>query len=85
MILGGGRRYFPDSLLKEAREKGYQLVSNREQLAAANKTGKLIGLFAEEGLAAELDRDVTNQPSLAEMSKAAIEVLHQEKDGFFSC
>ena len=83
VILGGGRRYFPDSLLKEAREKGYQLVSNQEQLATSKKTGKLIGLFAEEGLAAELDRDVTNQPSLAEMSKAALEVLHQEKDGFF--
>lgn len=83
VILGGGKKYFPDSLLREAQKKGYQFVRNREQLAYVKKTGKLLGLFAEGGLAAELDRDATNQPSLAEMSETAIEMLHQEQEGFF--
>lgn len=83
VILGGGKKYFPESLLNKAKGKGYQYVSNREQLAAAKKADKLIGLFAEKGLAPELDRDITNQPSLAEMSEKALEVLNKDKDGFF--
>lgn len=83
VILGGGKKYFPNSLLKEAKETGYQFVNNRELLAGAGSTDKLIGLFAEGGLAPELDRDTTDQPSLAEMSEKAIQVLNRNKDGFF--
>lgn len=83
VILGGGKKHFPNSLLKEAIERGYQFVSDRGQLASAGSTDKLIGLFAEEALAPELDRDATNQPSLAKMSEKAIQVLNRDKDGFF--
>ncbi|MDQ0272720.1 alkaline phosphatase [Cytobacillus purgationiresistens] len=84
VILGGGKKYFPNSLLKEAKKDGYKLVSNKNELKNVNKkTDKLIGLFAEDGMAPELDRDTTKQPSLAEMTGSALDVLKKDKDGFF--
>ncbi|WP_066300319.1 alkaline phosphatase [Bacillus sp. FJAT-29937] len=83
VILGGGKKYFPESLLNEAKAKGYQFASNKEDLAKVKKSNKLIGLFAEDGMAPELDRDETDQPILSEMTGSALDVLKNDKDGFF--
>ncbi|ALC92639.1 alkaline phosphatase [Bacillus sp. FJAT-18017] len=83
VILGGGKKYFPDALLADAREDGYKVVADRNGLAGASKSNKLIGLFADDALAPEIDRDATNQPSLAEMTDSALKVLKKDKDGFF--
>ena len=84
VLLGGGKKHFPDTLLNEAAKDGYRYISTKEELTKLNKkTNKLIGLFAEDGLAPELDREGTNQPSLAEMTETAIDVLKKDKDGFF--
>ncbi|MDQ0340108.1 alkaline phosphatase [Caldalkalibacillus uzonensis] len=92
VLLGGGKQFFlPESeggkqkegnLLEEAQANGYQLIENRDELLAAQGK-KLLGLFADGPMAAELDRDETREPSLAEMTRAAIEVLKQNKKGFF--
>ena len=83
VILGGGKKYFPETLLNEAVKNGYQYVTNHDELKKVQKSNKLIGLFAEDGMAPELDRDETNEPSLAEMTETAIDVLKKDKDGFF--
>ncbi|MFD1955483.1 alkaline phosphatase [Paenibacillus thailandensis] len=83
VLLGGGKKYFPESLLNEAKEKGYDYISDKNGLAEAEESDKLIGLFAEEGMAPELDRDSTNEPSLREMTRTALDVLQKNKDGFF--
>lgn len=83
VMLGGGKKYFPDSLLQEAKAKGYEYVDTKGQLTNVEQANKLIGLFAEEGLAPELERKLTKQPSLAEMSEKAIDVLKKDQDGFF--
>ncbi|MHC0037682.1 alkaline phosphatase [Pseudoneobacillus sp. C159] len=83
VILGGGKKYFPDSILKEATGNGYDIISNKSELKKAKQSTKLIGLFAVDALAPELDRDTTEQPSLEEMTKSALEVLQKDKDGFF--
>jgi alkaline phosphatase len=92
VLLGGGKQYFlPKSeggqqetrnLITEAKNKGYQYVETRDQLQAA-KGRKLLGLFAHDAMAAELDRKHTNEPSLAEMTSKAIKTLNQNKKGFF--
>jgi len=92
VLLGGGKQYFlPQSeggqqekrnLITEAKNKGYQYVETRDQLHAA-KGRKLLGLFAHDAMAAELDRKHTNEPSLAEMTAKAIKTLNQNKKGFF--
>lgn len=83
VILGGGKNYFPETLLNDAKKDGYKYVSNKNELKNTKKTNKLIGLFADEGMAPELDRDETNQPSLADMTKSALDVLKRDKNGFF--
>ncbi|WP_316252498.1 alkaline phosphatase [Bacillus aquiflavi] len=85
VLLGGGKKFFSESLLEKAQKDGYKLVENRDKLANVQKTetDKLIGLFADNGMAPELDRDETDEPSLAEMTRKAIEVLQNNKNGFF--
>ncbi|WP_243633317.1 alkaline phosphatase [Paenibacillus xerothermodurans] len=92
VLLGGGKQYFlPEAqggkqkernLLAEAKEKGFTYVEDRDQLMSA-KGDKLIGLFANDAMAPELDREETNQPSLEEMTVKAIDTLEKDKDGFF--
>jgi alkaline phosphatase len=83
VILGGGKKYFPESLLNKAKKEGYEYITNKNELSNAKKANKLIGLFAEDSMAPELDRDTTNQPSLKEMTQTALDVLKKDKDGFF--
>jgi len=83
VILGGGKKYFSDDLLNKAKQDGYEIVSDKQSLTNVKKTDKLIGLFAEDSLAPELDRGTTDEPSLQEMTSAAIDVLSNDKDGFF--
>ncbi|MCM3783742.1 alkaline phosphatase [Neobacillus mesonae] len=83
VILGGGKKYFSDSVLNNAKAKGYHYINSKNDLAKADKSKKVIGLFAEDAMAPELDREATNQPSLKEMTETALEVLNKDKDGFF--
>src|SRR5690606_15588417 len=83
VILGGGKRHFSESLLEKAERSGYELVLNRDELLGVTQSDKVIGLFADGSLAPELDRDTTEEPSLAEMTEAAINVLNRDNDGFF--
>ncbi len=77
----GGKQKERD-LIKEAQQEGYQFVEDKDGLQKA-KGKKLLGLFAGEGMAPELDRELTKEPGLAEMTEKAIDVLKQDKDGFF--
>ncbi|MER2089928.1 MAG: alkaline phosphatase [Sporosarcina sp.] len=83
VILGGGKKYFSDDLLNKAKQDGYEIVSEAQSLTTVKKADKLIGLFAEDSLSPELDREATDEPSLQDMTSAAIDVLSNDKDGFF--
>lgn len=78
------------NLLHEAESLGYTLAFNRSQLNAAKlKHGKLLGLFAYSGMLDGIShsqaQNVPNrqQPSLAEMTVKALDVLAQNPKGFF--
>lgn len=92
VLLGGGKSYFvPESaggkrkdnrdLTAEAKTRGYTVVSTKDELAAVNG-GKVLGLFNKSHLNYEVDRDLTKEPSLAEMTTKAISLLDKNK-GFF--
>jgi alkaline phosphatase len=65
------------NLLTELSSQGYQVVRSASELRSLpNSANKLIGLFTAKGhLAYELDRDNAKEPSLAEMTLRALEVL----------
>lgn len=89
VLMGGGRYYFmPQSqegskrkddrdLLAEATKLGYAVTNTPEEMRAV-KSGKLLGLFELSSLSA-----VQPNPPLAEMTAKAVELLSQDKDGFF--
>ncbi|MGP4039746.1 alkaline phosphatase [Gracilibacillus sp. D59] len=98
VLLGGGQNMFlPEAdggnqeelnLIEQAQESGFTYTETREELLESTDIDveegeKLLGLFAEDALSPELHRDQTEEPSLAEMTEASIDVLNQDKDGFF--
>lgn len=84
----GGKSERKDTLnlLEKAAAAGYRLATNRDELLTPAKETKLLGLFAVSHLPYALDRqpdDAANVPSLAEMTKAALEMLSKNEKGFF--
>ncbi len=95
VLLGGGRdQFIPRNQPGSGRgddidfaalfeKKGYQLAVTKADLNKA-PPGKLLGLFSLKEMSFELDRDKQNEPSLSEMTAAAISRLHDNNpNGFF--
>lgn len=74
-------------LLNEAQQAGYELVFTRDQLLAQAPAQRVLGLFGarnfDDGRAWYEDEDADYQPSLREMTEAALRQLEQSPDGFF--
>ncbi|XP_072398946.1 membrane-bound alkaline phosphatase-like isoform X1 [Diabrotica undecimpunctata] len=69
---------------KEAMKAKYEYVWNRKQLLnVKNDTEYLLGLFEANHMQYNLERDNETDPSLEEMTEAAIEVLQRGPDGYF--
>ncbi|WP_343731569.1 alkaline phosphatase [Duganella sp.] len=79
------------NLLTELAAKGYVVASTKAEMNAASAGKKFIGLYSSKShLEYELDRTATppvgegaNQPSLAEMTVKAMDLLSANKDGYF--
>ena len=79
------------NLLTEMAAKGYTVAANKAEMNAAAAGKKFIGLYSSKShLEYELDRSATpplgegaSQPSLAEMTVKAMDLLAQNKDGYF--
>ncbi|GIP38575.1 alkaline phosphatase [Paenibacillus sp. J31TS4] len=95
VVLGGGKesllpgttknsRVDGEDLTKVLDSKGYEFVETRDELLKT-KSNKIWGSFAPSALAYDFDRKVTNnnEPSLAEMTKKAIDTLSKNEKGFF--
>ncbi len=76
-------------LTKEMQAKGYTFVNDKTSLlaASANAGTKILGLFdfaATQGhMSYDLDRDASKEPSLAEMTSKAIDILSKNTNGYF--
>jgi alkaline phosphatase len=94
VLMGGGADYFlPDSapggkrkdgrdVLAAFRAKGYPVVRDTAELAAASGP-KLLALFSTDDMDFEIDRDPAREPTTAEMTTAALKALGQQSpDGF---
>ncbi|MCM3443445.1 alkaline phosphatase [Metabacillus halosaccharovorans] len=84
VLLGGGTDLFDRedrNLVEEFQNAGFSYVTNKEELLN-DKSGQVLGLFAERGMPKLLDR-TEDVPSLEDMTTSAIDRLSQDKDGFF--
>lgn len=97
LLGGGGDRYSGQGgrLQESFRESGFEIVRTATELAAvgARKPARLLGLFHDRPMNAELDRQrrgdpevvagFPDQPSIEAMTRAALAVLAGEGRGFF--
>ena len=97
VVLGGGWQHFlpkgaaagssrsdARDLIAEMKAKGYGYVTDRTALAAVPATmTKLLGLFTKSHMNFDLDRDPAVEPSLAEMTTKAMDVLVANRKGYF--
>jgi alkaline phosphatase len=93
VLMGGGADYFrpegsPGGKRKDGKDvvaafraKGYQVVTNTAELAAASGP-KMLGLFSDDDMDFENDRDPAREPTTAEMATAALRVLAPSPGGF---
>jgi alkaline phosphatase len=84
----GGRldnRNIPEEWLKKMPQSQYVWNKNQFDTIDFKKTKHLLGLFEPEHMNYEADRskDRSGEPSLAEMTSAAIKVLKNNPNGFF--
>lgn len=79
------------NLLTELVAKGYTVAATKAEMSAASNDKKFIGLFSSKShLEYELDRSATpplgegaTQPSLAEMTTKAMDILSKNANGYF--
>ncbi|ORZ38407.1 alkaline-phosphatase-like protein [Catenaria anguillulae PL171] len=101
--LGGGRRHFvpqghPESvredsrdLLAEARSRGITTLTSRADFDNLRSSSQLpaLGVFTPDHMAYNIDRNPSAEPSLEEMTRRGLELLHNatlsdpESPGFF--
>jgi alkaline phosphatase len=93
LMFGGGRDYFLPTkdggkrkdgrdLLVAARDSGYQVIATADELSGSLRL-PVIGLFHKDGMHYEIDRSTTQEPSLEEMTRRALQLLAQRREGFF--
>ena len=79
------------NLLTELAAKGYTVAATKTEMSAASNDKKFIGLYSSKShLEYELDRTATpplnegaTQPSLAEMTTKAMDILSKNANGYF--
>ncbi len=93
ILFGGGKDFFiPEAekgkrkdgknLLNEAKQNRYAVVETAEEMKKAQGE-KILGLFNQGNMLFEIDRKGSQEPSLAEMTTKALEVLSKKEQGFF--
>lgn len=89
---GGGKHFLPKeaggnrsdgrNLLQEAQGKGYRVVQNLSSFRQLAGTQPTLAVFAPDHMTYEVDRNPEQQPSLAEMTKKALQMMKAAPKGF---
>lgn len=89
VVLGSGEYYLKpegrkdgENLVDAIKDMGYDYITTPEEMKNTSSS-KIWGMFAPKDLSYEMDRDESEQPSLAEMTQKAIDVLSKNEKGFF--
>ncbi len=89
VVLGAGEFYLSEegrgdgeNLIEVLKNMGYDYITTPEEMNTTTSS-KIWGMFAPKDLSYDMDRDSSKQPSLAEMTKKAIDTLNKNDKGFF--
>jgi len=85
--MGGGSQYLvynDRDVIEAIKGMDYQYITTRDEMNAIT-SGKVWAMFAPDAMAYDFDRaeNAPDEPSLAEMTAKAIELLSQNDEGFF--
>ncbi len=80
----GSSRNDSRDLFAELRAKGYAVIVRQSELVATGQppVARMIGLFNRAQMSYEVDRLGTNEPSLADMTTRAIDLLQRNAGGY---
>ena len=94
VMMGGGDEYFNKEKRKDKKDlyeyykkKGYQVINEAEDLKEIKKGKPVLGVFSQGALPYTIDRETLKDeykdiPTLAQMTKAAIDQMKDHKEGF---
>jgi len=85
-ISSKGRRQDGENLYETLTSNGYSIITTSDELNTLKQgTQKVWGMFAKGHMLHDIDRQTfaPDEPSLAEMTEKAIEILSKDPDGFF--
>jgi alkaline phosphatase len=82
VVIGGGVSLLTDELKTFLSNTGYGVFTNDINNFRNYKGNKMWSLFGDMDMAYNIDRDTSAQPSLAEMTKVAIDKLSTNENGF---
>lgn len=73
----GGRRTDDKDVLAAFAAKGYAILRDPQQLRDS-KAAKVVGLFSDKHLELEIDRNPAREPTVADMTRAALQALTRD-------
>ena len=79
VILGGGKKFWPDSLITFYKSQGAQFIEDINAPLEDDK--RLLGLFADKGLSKVYEG--TREVSTTQMAEVALSKLDKNENGFF--
>ena len=83
VVIGGGNYYLTKASEDYLRANGTNVYRNDLQGMRTDRSNKMWALYGDADMDYDIDRNPDEQPSLAEMTRTAIDKLSKDKDGFF--
>ena len=82
VVIGGGNKFLSKEMETYLKENDYTVVRDDLNKFKSHSQGKLWALFNNTDMSYDIDRDPSKEPSIAEMTQKAIQMLSQNKEGF---
>jgi len=83
VVIGSGNKYLTPELENYLKRRDYSIIRDDIQAMRLCKNKKMWALFKNKIFDYEIDSDKKKQPTLAEMTKLALDKLSLNKKGFF--
>jgi alkaline phosphatase len=83
VVIGGGASILRDKDIQYLEDEGYGVFLNRIDSFRTYNGDRMWALFKDKDMSFDIDRDPSEEPSLAEMTEVAIKKLSRNKNGFF--